>query len=281
MKTGELIRKYRKSKKITMKALGEEIGVSEQAISQYERGTRKPSLEILIKISDALNVSINDLSNKKELSPVQLLLKQEVLDKGMSFKDLSLQTGVSEEDINNIYNCTGLKSMEPFFDLFRYFGLEDDLILNTMVTHYKINSIYNNDGSDPDKKILRDMFLSAPLTQKESSLGIEKMDNSNFAEYISTLAESRSVINSKENIESKSLEKFKDKQDEINQLKPLLAYHGLNFSINKYNSIYVSIPKFDIYADVELDIFLDFINKVSWGIDREIDCLKRDFFDID
>lgn len=78
-----------------------------------------------------------------------------------------------------------------------------------------------------------------------------------------------------------TMEMFKEKLDEIKQLKPLLAHHGLNFSINKDTSINISIPKYDIFADLELDIFLDFINKVSWGIDREIDCLKRDFFDID
>ena len=51
MKTGELIRKYRKKKQLTMKQLGEKIDVSEQAISQYERGLRNVNLETLIKIA--------------------------------------------------------------------------------------------------------------------------------------------------------------------------------------------------------------------------------------
>ena len=56
MKTRELIRKYRKKKQLTMKQLGEKIDVSEQAISQYERGLRNVNLETLIKIAEALEI---------------------------------------------------------------------------------------------------------------------------------------------------------------------------------------------------------------------------------
>ena len=58
MKTGELIRKYRKKKQLTMKQLGEKIDVSEQAISQYERGLRNVNLETLIKIAEALEIPL-------------------------------------------------------------------------------------------------------------------------------------------------------------------------------------------------------------------------------
>ena len=66
MKTGELIRKYRKKKQLTMKQLGEKIDVSEQAISQYERGLRNVNLETLIKIAEALEIPLF-LLTKKEL----------------------------------------------------------------------------------------------------------------------------------------------------------------------------------------------------------------------
>ena len=65
MKTGELIRKYRKKKQLTMKQLGEKIDVSEQAISQYERGLNV-NLETLIKIAEALEIPLF-LLTKKEL----------------------------------------------------------------------------------------------------------------------------------------------------------------------------------------------------------------------
>lgn len=58
---GEQMRIIRKEKNMTMKQLALEIGLTEQAISQYERGVRKPNKEILDKICNTLNVNINDL----------------------------------------------------------------------------------------------------------------------------------------------------------------------------------------------------------------------------
>lgn len=72
---GENIRKIRKAKKMTMKELGEKIGVSEQAIGNYERGDREPTIDVLIKISDALEVSLFDiLGDKIDKKQVALLV---------------------------------------------------------------------------------------------------------------------------------------------------------------------------------------------------------------
>lgn len=65
MDTGNRIRKVRKFNNLSMKELGKMIGVSEQAISQYERGLRKVPLEVLFKISDALDVSVTYLDESR------------------------------------------------------------------------------------------------------------------------------------------------------------------------------------------------------------------------
>lgn len=53
---GKQIRNYRKEKNLTMDQLAKEVGVTAQAISQYERDLRLPSNEILKRISKALNI---------------------------------------------------------------------------------------------------------------------------------------------------------------------------------------------------------------------------------
>lgn len=55
------IRELRQKQGLTMKELAEKVGVTEQAISQYERNIRKPNTETLNKIASALNVSSKDL----------------------------------------------------------------------------------------------------------------------------------------------------------------------------------------------------------------------------
>ena len=55
------IRRIRKARGLTMKELGNLIGVSEAAIGQYETGKRKPDYEKLLMMGEALNCSVNDL----------------------------------------------------------------------------------------------------------------------------------------------------------------------------------------------------------------------------
>ena len=70
---GQRIRKYRKQKKYTLEQLAERLDVSTTFIGQIERATGKPSLETLVKIANALEVSadallFDDLKEKSGLS---------------------------------------------------------------------------------------------------------------------------------------------------------------------------------------------------------------------
>lgn len=59
---GKRVREYRKIKGLTQEQLCEEIGiVSQHHISMIETGTRAPSLEILVRIANALGITVDDL----------------------------------------------------------------------------------------------------------------------------------------------------------------------------------------------------------------------------
>ncbi len=58
---GQQIRKHRKSKKYTLEQLAEILDVSTTFIGQIERAKGIPSLETLVKIANALDVSIDSL----------------------------------------------------------------------------------------------------------------------------------------------------------------------------------------------------------------------------
>lgn len=69
----KMLRTARKSKGLTMKELGEKVGVSESAISQYETGKREADFETLLKIGEVLDCSIDYLlrgEQEKKLTPV-------------------------------------------------------------------------------------------------------------------------------------------------------------------------------------------------------------------
>lgn len=57
----EKIKQIRKEKGMTQKELAEKMGVTYTVISGYERGKRKPKIETIIRIANALNVSTFDI----------------------------------------------------------------------------------------------------------------------------------------------------------------------------------------------------------------------------
>ena len=63
---GKNIQKYRKLNKITQEKLAEIIEVEINSISSIETGRYFPSPENLVKIANALNVSLSELFNFKE-----------------------------------------------------------------------------------------------------------------------------------------------------------------------------------------------------------------------
>lgn len=54
MQTGDLIKKVRLQAGLTQAELAERLGVTPQAISQYERGVKKPKYETIRRIADAV-----------------------------------------------------------------------------------------------------------------------------------------------------------------------------------------------------------------------------------
>lgn len=56
----------RKVKKVTQKEIADFLGVSNSAYSQYETGTREPSLDILTKLADYFGVTVDDILGRTE-----------------------------------------------------------------------------------------------------------------------------------------------------------------------------------------------------------------------
>jgi len=64
----ERMKSIRKSKKITQKQLAQKVDVYQSRIARWESGVNEPSIEMLKKLAEALDTSIDYLvgySNKK------------------------------------------------------------------------------------------------------------------------------------------------------------------------------------------------------------------------
>ena len=67
MTIGEHIMVIRKQKGLSQGELGKRIGTSGDIIGRYERGVITPSIEVIMKVADELQVSIDYLVGKTSL----------------------------------------------------------------------------------------------------------------------------------------------------------------------------------------------------------------------
>lgn len=60
-KTGQRIRELRNERGISQKDLAGKIGVAQNTIAQYEKGTAKTSLDVLVNLADILKTTTDYL----------------------------------------------------------------------------------------------------------------------------------------------------------------------------------------------------------------------------
>lgn len=58
---GENIKRYRLQNGWTQQELGAKIGISKNAIGNYEKGFRSPKKDTMFDLANAFNISIDDL----------------------------------------------------------------------------------------------------------------------------------------------------------------------------------------------------------------------------
>ncbi|MGN0522250.1 MAG: helix-turn-helix domain-containing protein [Eubacterium sp.] len=60
------LKKIRKQRQLNQQKVAMDLNISREALSHYENGKREPSLNMLLKMSEYFNVSINYLITGKE-----------------------------------------------------------------------------------------------------------------------------------------------------------------------------------------------------------------------
>lgn len=55
------LKRFRRGKGFTQEEVAKLIGISRQAFSNYERGIRVPSIDVLVKLADVYEMSLDEL----------------------------------------------------------------------------------------------------------------------------------------------------------------------------------------------------------------------------
>ncbi len=64
-KIGENIKKYRQLNGLTQEELSKKLEIAPNTLSNYENGNREPSNDIISRIADIFNISIDELYGRK------------------------------------------------------------------------------------------------------------------------------------------------------------------------------------------------------------------------
>lgn len=130
MNVGENIRKIRKEKNKSAKYIAEKVGCSTQAILQYERGERNPSINTLEKICNALNVNLMDIIEGKEHKGLKVTVKLTETDIVKNIIRMLKQVALDERIDKNIRD-------EYLADLSEQIGF--DIVINDKPTDFKLD----------------------------------------------------------------------------------------------------------------------------------------------
>jgi len=63
IKIGKFIAECRKQKNLSQLQLAEKLGITDKAISKWERGISKPNSSIMLELCEILDISVNELLN--------------------------------------------------------------------------------------------------------------------------------------------------------------------------------------------------------------------------
>ena len=68
LKIGKFIAECRKQKSLTQMQLSEKIGITDKAVSKWERGIAMPDTSIMLELCDILDISVNELLSGEKIN---------------------------------------------------------------------------------------------------------------------------------------------------------------------------------------------------------------------
>ena len=76
-KIGKFIAECRKGKKLTQEQLAEKLGISDRAVSKWERGLNMPDSSLMLELAKILNISVNELLSGEIIKEKEYMNKAE------------------------------------------------------------------------------------------------------------------------------------------------------------------------------------------------------------
>lgn len=86
-KIGKFITRCRKEHNLTQEQLAEQLGISDRAVSKWERGKNLPDASLMLELSNIFNISVNELLSGEIIEKKDYMNKAEEIILEMAAKD--------------------------------------------------------------------------------------------------------------------------------------------------------------------------------------------------
>lgn len=196
MDIGSKIKELRESKGLTQKELGKRIGVTAVTITRYERGDRNPSIKILNKIADALEVPVNILINDKTFSFILLSKLIENIKSDNPLKKISDLTSIDYQYLLYTYSSSGELNLDAQKKILSCLNTLNEWVLMELHTDITLNKNFFVEDEILD-------FIEALLgidKNKKTSVKIDMQDYLNNETYLNSIKSKILKVNEKYNI---------------------------------------------------------------------------------
>lgn len=173
MKIAKKIKQTRMSRNMTQMNLADAMGVSYQAVSNWERGNSMPDISKLEDLCGALDISITELlgMESKETQTVEKVMQAEVLTAEelaevapmLPPAQMNALTRKTVEEKHKKYNLRALADLAPFLD---------DALLEELLEDVEVESLVELEPLAPylDEDVLDELVRKASVRDKAGIL---------------------------------------------------------------------------------------------------------------
>lgn len=254
-KIGKFISFKRKEKNMTQKELANIIGVTDRAVSKWERGVGCPDISLLDDLSKALNISIVELLKGEEIANVEI-------DEKDIIESMKYSKEITKNKIKLIINTLLITIILITSFILIFLNIRNIVFLNK-----KYNNYFESNKISDENVLNFDNYYNIILNNQG------KYDNEDYEKII------RYVNKTKERLNDKTKEYMLKEKVTMNDYKEFYKYYYSNL-IENYESnktIYSILLKYDLSKEDNMIKYYRYYNFSKQYISNIYDRLYHQF----
>lgn len=178
MSLGEKIKKYRNEKGLTQDELSDLAEISKNALWNYENDKRSPTYEILLKLSKALNISIEKLVGSKKPKKEYNFDFNKIIDRTYDIFEEIYYHDKIWADRNDPLSPKEFHQKDKYFILEAAYQVKNILVDKTAYQHKKYREgMLNEKKSQVDDSNIKNISYAKNSFDKDSRGGIVESAN--------------------------------------------------------------------------------------------------------